>query len=107
MLPSPSASRWKIIQVILARSLIEPFITFVSSMYGVEAHRNPAPHRDEIARFVLRERLYVIREFSDSRSDAVEVFSSDKDGVQEMERLWYQILQQPMEDSSESIDGSE
>jgi len=95
--------------MILARDLIEPFIVFAAATYGVIIHRpnQSANTTDEIARFVLGERLYVIREFAELRGDAVEVFSSDRDGMQAMERLWYQVVQQTMEDSSGPTNGSE
>lgn len=95
--------------MILSRELIEPFIVFAATTYGVIVHRpkQSSNTTDEIARFVLGERLYVIREFAELRGEAVEVFSSDRDGVQAMERLWYQIVQQTMEESGGSTNGSE
>lgn len=95
--------------MILPRELIDSFISFAESTYGVSVHHTtPTTRRsDEIARFVLGDRLYIVREFSEYHGNVVEVFSSDKDGIRSMEGLWYQIVQQLMEDSSGPTNDSE
>ena len=86
--------------MILDRSLINHFIMFAENTFGVEVHRalTDASRSSEFCRFVLKERLYVIREFEDSRSDTVEVFSGDKAGLKEIEDMWTQLLHDTMQE---------
>lgn len=92
-------------------AFLDDFLAFVGTTYGVKVtrHDDPKKKRGEHARFVLGESLFVVREHGDGEGASLEVFSSDRQKRQDMEKLWNKylaaLMQERMVEDDRADDG--
>lgn len=85
--------------MILVKSMVAQFLDFVSNSFGSKVILHPEVQNGEIARFMCRDKFFVVREFEDDNPTAtVEVWCSDTPMLEEVENTWTAMLSLDMED---------
>tara|TARA_R110000824_G_scaffold45878_1_gene132413 strand:- start:195 stop:488 length:294 start_codon:yes stop_codon:yes gene_type:complete len=85
--------------MILIKSMIAQFLDFASSSFGSKVILHPEIQSGEIARFMCRNKFFVVREFEDSNpTTTVEVWCSHAPTLEEVENTWTAMLTLDMEE---------
>jgi len=97
--------------MLLPSQLIERFSDFLREFYGIQLKVHDEPWRDEVARFMLGERLAVIRMPSqESRGEdtplVYDLVCGDKDKLVELEKVWSRSIMEEI-NADKSADGGE
>jgi hypothetical protein len=86
--------------MLIGKDAVTTFTKFVGGLYGVKVKVWPDP-KDEFARFMLGDRLVVIRavaEHDAMQAEAVEVFCSDRETLNTLGNQWAQYVESILED---------
>ena len=86
----------------LPKDILELFCNWTKDFYGIIVSIHDPPRRDgELARFMLGDALFVVRPFFSAPSEAIEIFSSDAQKMEDVEKQFTFALRKLLGEKTE------